>query len=72
MWPRASKPSCSPLAAASAGTLVHAGPPLGSAGGAGSAPSLFCFLLEFQLHKRLFGGVCSVARRLLEPCLKRV
>lgn len=63
MWPKAIQPSCSPLAAVNAGTLGHAGPPVGSAGGAGSACSLFCFLLEYQLNKRQSGGVCSVARR---------
>lgn len=62
-------------AAAGAGMPAQPGPAAGAAGGAGSACSLLCFLLEFQLNKRLSGGVCSVAVQILQPfetCLKSV
>lgn len=57
-------------------TQVHRhgqGEVMGATGEAGSACSLLCFLLEFQLNKRLCGGVCSVPLQHLQPletCLK--
>jgi len=65
--PEATEPSCSPLAAVGAGRARQ----WGAAAGAGSACSLPCFQLEFQLSKRLLGAVVECVlfcrTKLLQP-----